>query len=385
MARRMAVMTLLIVMFNSWAQTSLLPYDSFGQTEEYTAWPRDNDTILSEEFPWASCDNVTGENCPGVMDIIRHICIHPGEDKDCRKDIEMGNVSNKHVVLQLLPGVHHIRLTNTADRHESAESFILFKYWLCNFNALTIQGTRGLETEVMALGDGLNHGSGAWESVWMGKCALTIIGSTQQPSWTTFAFFGGGTLTFKDLTFRSIPEPWPFALPRASISTLNVPRVQVIRCRFNVESTEGAVSLIYTEGFSRFTAEILACKFNLNFSSRGKDENILIIRQNLPPIVIESLTDLLSGLVRQTSATNNSWGNVTILNCRFWSNYTVLGGSYGFIRYVGNLLMNNLLSHNSLFPAHQSQTNIFRQTFRQIYFWPHQLQKRMPKTVTFAA
>ena len=30
--------------------------------------------------------------------------------------------------------------------------------------------------------------------------------------------------------------------------------------------------------------------------------------------------------------------------------------------------------HNSLFPAHQSQTKDFRQTFRQIYLWPHQLQ-----------
>ena len=39
--------------------------------------------------------------------------------------------------------------------------------------------------------------------------------------------------------------------------------------------------------------------------------------------------------------------------------------------------------HNSFFPAHQSQTKYFRQTFRQIYLWPHQLQKRMTKTVTF--
>ena len=30
---------------------------------------------------------------------------------------------------------------------------------------------------------------------------------------------------------------------------------------------------------------------------------------------------------------------------------------------------------NSLFPAHQSQTKYFRKTFRQMYLWPHQLQK----------
>ena len=32
--------------------------------------------------------------------------------------------------------------------------------------------------------------------------------------------------------------------------------------------------------------------------------------------------------------------------------------------------------HNSLFPAHQSQTKYFRKTFRQMFLWPHQLQKK---------
>ena len=35
--------------------------------------------------------------------------------------------------------------------------------------------------------------------------------------------------------------------------------------------------------------------------------------------------------------------------------------------------------HNSLFPAHQSQTKYFRKTFRQMYLWPHQLQKTNDK------
>ena len=37
------------------------------------------------------------------------------------------------------------------------------------------------------------------------------------------------------------------------------------------------------------------------------------------------------------------------------------------------------LFYNSLFPAHQSQTKYFRQTFRQMYLWPHQLQKTNDK------
>ena len=36
-------------------------------------------------------------------------------------------------------------------------------------------------------------------------------------------------------------------------------------------------------------------------------------------------------------------------------------------------------NHNSLFPAHQSQTKYFRKTFRQMFLWPHQLQKTNDK------
>ena len=35
--------------------------------------------------------------------------------------------------------------------------------------------------------------------------------------------------------------------------------------------------------------------------------------------------------------------------------------------------------YNSLFPAHQSQTKYFRKTFRQMFLWPHQLQKTNDK------
>ena len=38
-----------------------------------------------------------------------------------------------------------------------------------------------------------------------------------------------------------------------------------------------------------------------------------------------------------------------------------------------------VLSNNSLFPAHQSQTKYFRKTFRQMFLWPHQLQKTNDK------
>ena len=39
----------------------------------------------------------------------------------------------------------------------------------------------------------------------------------------------------------------------------------------------------------------------------------------------------------------------------------------------------HLCLNNSLFPAHQSLTKYFRKTFRQMYLWPHQLQKTNDK------
>ena len=44
------------------------------------------------------------------------------------------------------------------------------------------------------------------------------------------------------------------------------------------------------------------------------------------------------------------------------------------------LRQSKTLKDNSLFPAHQSQTKYFSQTFRQICLWPHQLQKSVTKT-----
>ena len=46
--------------------------------------------------------------------------------------------------------------------------------------------------------------------------------------------------------------------------------------------------------------------------------------------------------------------------------FLTLWGAYRFLR--------NAMGHNSVFPAHQSQTKDFRQIFCQIYLWPHQLK-----------
>ena len=44
-----------------------------------------------------------------------------------------------------------------------------------------------------------------------------------------------------------------------------------------------------------------------------------------------------------------------------------------------NTIKPNNNNNNSVFPAHQSQTKYFRKTFRQMYLWPHQLQKTNDK------
>ena len=65
----------------------------------------------------------------------------------------------------------------------------------------------------------------------------------------------------------------------------------------------------------------------------------------------------------------------------------IIAGTYdGRFRSQHNTCNCILTSHdnNSLFPAHQSQTKYFRKTFRQMYLWPHQLQKTNDKNTTLS-
>ena len=54
--------------------------------------------------------------------------------------------------------------------------------------------------------------------------------------------------------------------------------------------------------------------------------------------------------------------------------------SLSFAKLTAGVMRKRKFPLDSLLPAHQSQTKYFRQTFRQIYLWPHQLQKRMTKS-----
>ena len=316
MVRLEAVLKLLIiVIFHSFVEISVSSSeDEADQTEHYTAWPRDNDTILTEDFPWTSCNIVTGENCPGVMDVIRHICV-PGDAKECEPSSELGNLSGRHIVLNLRPGLHRVGLRKVLDK--PSERFIFFKYWLCNCTTLTIQGSRDLSTEVMASADAYES-SHQFEN-WYEKCTSLVLNNALHPSWTIFAFYGGGKLIFKDLIFRSASEPRLRNFDRGSISTLNVPSVEIIRCRFNMDSMEGAVALIYTLDFANITATMQACEFDLHFFSHGMDSKIRRSEFS-PPLVFGNLEIASTWLPGNVPSRHNQ-GNVTLQKCTFLENF----------------------------------------------------------------
>ena len=330
MARPIAigVFTLLTVAFLSCSHTSLSnsAFDDFGQTEHYTAWPRDNDTILTEDFPWTSCNKVTGENCPGVMDVIRHICrrFRGNLDSCTERYFAMRNLSNKRVVLNLRPGMHRVEL-----RQVNVETFFtLSSYWSCNFSTLTIQGSKGndMETEVMALADSFeaNRKKGA---TWLRRCPLPSVNNIRQASWTVFAFYGEVKLIFKDLTFRSKPETASRILSVSFISTLNVRSIEIIRCRFNVESAAGAVSIIYTANIANITVKLQACEFNMHFCSNGIDTQIREHKFS-PPLLFGILEKPSMSSSWPPSSSAHGKGNVTLNNCKFWSNYTIFGNLF---------------------------------------------------------
>ena len=337
MARPMAVIILLVVISHSSFQTSLLPFEVFGQTEQYTAWPRDmyNDTILLDEFPWVSCNSVTGENCPGVVDVLRHVCV-AGDAYNCEKGIGKRNLLRKHVVLNLRPGLHRVRIRNVNVLDGNRRLIRLANFWHCNFTTLTIKGSRDyrIKTEIMALAE--RFGLNGEDEAEMDKCTWTASAhddGTQPPSWTAFAFYGGANLIIKDLTFRPMPEPNIRILSRTSISMLNVPSVELNRCRFHMESPGGAMSFIYTREVSNFAVVIQKCQFNLHLCSYETDDFIdEWYLEYTSPVAIASIVNWQQGRLDLEQFSQSNKGNVTIKSCNVWSNYT---GLEDFYRNIG--------------------------------------------------
>ena len=337
MARHLGAFPLLFLILHPFLEISFSSSENeVDQTEHYTAWPRNNDTNLSEDFPWTSCNSVTGENCPGVVDVIRHLCI-PADitcERGQRKTATEGPLG-KHVVLKLRPGVHSVGLTKVVNKLLYSTSFILSNYWFCNFTTFTVEGTtgNGVKTEVIASADSFT--SNQWNSDIDVTCVRPSFSNTLQPSLTLFAFYGGGKLIFKDLTFRSTSSAkrssHVVSRIRTAISTLNVRGVEIIQCRFNnIELTEGAVSLIFGSDLPSIAATIQASEFNLHFYvdvSNEKGNN-----WDSPPVLIESfkISPFFNSTWRirsRRSTLSPSGGNVVLQNCRFSSKYTVLGGS----------------------------------------------------------
>ena len=104
-------------------------------TEEYTVWPKDNASRLPENYPWPSCDKTTGSQCPGLIDYLQHFCTRE-DNQGCQKRNE--SVSERHVLLNLLPGQHKMDLWKIFSWellfHQGNVSTTMYPdyFWFCN-------------------------------------------------------------------------------------------------------------------------------------------------------------------------------------------------------------------------------------------------------------
>ena len=198
-------------------------------TEEYTVWPKENDALLSEGYPWKSCNSTTGVHCPGLSDYIHHFCVDYGNEGCPRKNRIL---AEKRVILNLLPGEHKITFRHCFSilQRTVEPQCHLF----CNVSELSIRGKHVSETTIVAgrmkvptllKSDRESNRAHARPCHW--NCNL----GSKVAEWSAFAFRGGGNVTFQDITFRSLLDS-PDKDGENFISAWDLHRFEVQRCHF---------------------------------------------------------------------------------------------------------------------------------------------------------
>ena len=154
---------------------------------------------VNESFPFSSCEeSVDEDDCSGLIDYIRHFC--PGPDK-VRKVL-----SNTTVVLNLLPGVHKLRLWRIGfpSRWHTGTS--------CSAH-LVIRSEDASGTTILATG--------------LKPSEIPSYVKHVGPSWTILAF-SRSKVDIENITFRS--EWW---MPgQVFISCYSLSECRISNCRF---------------------------------------------------------------------------------------------------------------------------------------------------------
>ena len=261
-------------------------------TEEYTVWPKDNASRLPEDSPWPSCDKTTGSQCPGLIDYLEHFCTRE-DNQGCHKRNE--SVSERHVLLKLLPGQHKMDLWETFHVREEESTWdpmtdrdrmIPNNFWFCRVS-VTFQGVSLKSTIVIPASGEVSHNRLKLKKapIQLTGCELNALYSPQRPFWSVFAFRGGGAVTFQDIEFQANSSAVAAHQFQAVITVWDLSDLKITNCIFDLVFPQGAVVVLYSKETEGFTFHLSNNQFCSTFISSPPSPIVLS-----PLVFITSLT-----------------------------------------------------------------------------------------------
>ena len=289
------------------------------QAEVYTVWPRDNVTNLSEGFPWPLCSNVTGENCPGLMDWLEHLCTR---DVGPTCDVGNGSLSDRSVVLKLRPGVHVFQVYALSEKKRGRLNFKLdpAKFWLCSFSSLTIKGDSGSTPVLLAQDKNVSHTrialrkSGKQNK----KCETTFDWPSADQLRAALAFHGGGRLLLENLRIQSnFRSKGGKVQPQHFFALWDVQNYEVAGCTFHLGFGHGAIISIHSKDVASFKATVRECDINMTFDARD-----LPMQRGVPALMALSASTTSTNFRPKVNVCRLSAPRkITIERCAFLVNY----------------------------------------------------------------
>ena len=243
-------------------------YVSAHITEEYTVWPKDNASRLPEDYPWPCCDKRTGRQCPGLIDYLEYFCTRE-DNQGCQKRNE--SVSERHVLLNLLPGQHKMDLWETFSGYASIRNKQLYTqmapdfFWFCRVS-VTFQGS-GLSKTTILTGSEVAHDQQKYTN--SPVCHLERLYSLQPSFWSVFAFRGGGNIAFQDIAFQTSYSPGTGSKYRfqAIIAVWDLAILNIKNCTFELVFPQRAVAAFYSAEADRFSISLENSEFHSNIAS----------------------------------------------------------------------------------------------------------------------
>ena len=339
--RRLFTHVLTVVSFCIMASRSVSASGDRKVLEEYTVWPKDDASRLSEDYPWPSCVKTTGSQCPGLIDYLERFCTR--EDKQgCQKRNE--SVSKRHVLLNLLPGQHKMDLwkvfqldyylSEFNDLHTRSPFLDAGYFWYCS-DSLTMRGSKVSETVVS-----ITHRRHSQEeqdnSTDVGDCGIKTTFHLKDDLWSAFAFRGGASVRFQDIGFHTARNATPLTkqvkywygdhlieeeresshAQQTVIFAWDIVELEMIGCRFeDLTPKQGALTALYSQEMTTVSINLTKCDFHSSVTGG--------IRAPSPakavPFVLIQSTEHLTTQARSSAPSSLKMAVIVISLCTFYS------------------------------------------------------------------